>query len=218
MKFTFTGMLLSLILAGCHQQDANSLHQDVKNPDAVPEMSLGRIVQLPGMNDQLLVEVFVVNRGKLPVALDLNRFSIEFMNLDPEDTPWSHFGWFDSLGDTCILTFPSDSSNRFVLATSYIGPCNTNSGTDWEEQRWSERKDGNYYFSLHYAPPSQSTVDYLWFLKRFERKHQVLVQVGARELYFSKRSGDRSPTWDKWRNGRTNEPPWGVWRKERNDD
>ncbi len=218
MKCALISMLLSLILSGCWCRDAGSMHKEVREPDAVPEMSLGRVVQLPDMNDQLLVEVFVVNKGRCPVALDLNRFSVEIMSLDPEDSPWSLFGWFDSLGETCVTTFPADSSNRFVLATSYIGPCNTNSGTDWDEKRWRDRKDGNYYFSLHYAPPSQSTVDYLWVLRRFERKQQVLVQVDARELHFSKRLGDRSPTWEKWRNGRTNESPWEAWRKERDDD
>ena len=205
MKIILANLFL-LILSGCQWQETESRYHDGKAPDAVPEMSLGRVLQLPEMDDQLLVEVVVVNKGKRPVALDLNRFSVELMSLDPADSPESLFGWFDSLGETCVTTFPADSSNRFVLATSYIGACNTNSSTDWEERRWSERRDMTYHFGLYYAPPSQSRIDYLWTVKNFKNRQQVAVEVGTCDVYFFSRIGNPSPSWERWRSGRTNDP------------
>ena len=200
-------IMLAFLVSGC-VPDETAQGKAFRNPDGEPAMRIGRCAVVPEFDDQILVEVFVVNNGSTPVALDLNRFYLDFMDMSPQGYLWPLWGWYDSLDESCIVRFPPNSTNRFVLLTSYIGvdtPEREHKGS--AEKRWSDRKDGGEYdIRLYYTPPSENTCDYLWTVKRFKDKNQTSILVGVAKMPLPARRGPASPTWNDWREGRTNDP------------
>jgi hypothetical protein len=202
---TWTVLMLAFFVSGCIRNET-ATDKVFSRPDREPAMHIGRCAVVPEFDDQILVEVFVVNNGGTPVALDLNRFYLDLMDMSPQGYLWPLWGWYDSLEESCTIRFPPNSTNRFVLLTSYIGvDAPSREYKEFEERRWRERKAGGEYdIRLYYMPPTEATCDYLWTMKKPKHERQNSVLVGVVNTPLPARRGSASPSWDEWRTSRTN--------------
>jgi hypothetical protein len=207
----FCGLVAALCLALSGCSTFKGSHDTFAAPELPPGLELGRVILASDLGDQLIAEVFILNSGRTPLAVDTDRFYLEVASVGTRYADgyvsYGHvIGRFDSLGGTCIITVPPVSTNRIWLATAYMGGYEGSVTKGDFEIRWNKRIASVSDVRLAYVVPTLRRCDWLWMTPAETFNKCVEITADRREVWIQARQGRRGPSWEEWSPGRRY--PW----------